>query len=405
MSLFIPADILLPKENFENWSVIACDQYTSRPDYWEETLKNTNGKPSALHLIYPEVYLECADREKRIAEINRKMNEYIEGGIYNEYKNAFIYIERAQADGRLRCGLVGALDLDAYDFNPNSDSAVRATEKTVVERIPPRVEIRKNAVTELPHVMMLADDPQKTVIEPLTEAKDRGEFQKLYDFELMQGGGHLAGWLVNAKYYEAIQNAISALGEGHDMTLAVGDGNHSLATAKVCHEKNPTELNRYALVELVNIHSEALDFEPIYRVVENVSPEVLISAFKDFLAEKGASLSDGDGQRITFAFENGETTVYVQEPPHSLAVGTVQIFLDEYMKSHGELVIDYIHGEDEIYSLAKKPNTVGVLYEGMKKAELFPAVEGFGTLPRKTFSMGHAYDKRYYTEVRKVLSK
>ncbi len=402
MSLFIPADILLPKENFENWSVIACDQYTSRPDYWQETAKLTNGKPSTLELIFPEVFLDEPDRDARIASINAKMQEYLSNGIYKEYKNAFVYIERTQADGRLRCGLIGAVDLDEYDFSPDSTSAVRATEKTVVERIPPRVEIRKNAVTELPHIMMLADDPQKTIIEPLTDAKNRGEFTKLYDFELMQGGGHLAGWLVSDNYREKIVNAIKAIGEGHDLTLAVGDGNHSLATAKVCHEQNPTELNRYALCELVNIHSDALDFEPIYRIVDNTEPEALIKAFKDFLAARGASC-DGGEQSITFVYANGETTLNVAKPPHSLAVGTVQIFLDEYMKSHNELAIDYIHGEDEIRALASKQNTVGFLYGGMKKSELFPAVEKDGVLPRKTFSMGHAYDKRYYTEVRKVL--
>ncbi len=402
MSIFNSADILLPKKDFEAWSVIACDQYTSRPDYWQETAELSGDKPSTLNLIFPEVYLESEGREERIASINAKMTEYLEKGIYNEYKNAFIYVERTQADGRLRCGLVGAVDLDEYDFSPDSKSAVRATEKTVVERIPPRVEIRKNAVTELPHIMMLADDPQKTIIEPLTDAKNRGEFKLLYDFELMQGGGRLAGWLVTPEYHDKIQSAIAQIGKGRELTLAVGDGNHSLATAKVCHEQNPTELNRYALCELVNIHSEALDFEPIYRVVDNTDSDELIEAFKSYLTTNGASKNGGE-QKITFVYSNGEATFNVADPPHTLAVGTVQIFLDEYMKSHTETVIDYIHGEDEIKALATKPQTVGILYDGMKKSELFVAVEKDGVLPRKTFSMGHAYDKRYYTEVRRVL--
>ncbi len=399
--VFAPADVLLPKKNFENWSVVACDQFTSRPDYWAETLEKTEGKPSTLHLIFPEVYLEEPGREERIAEINRKMAEYLETGVYNEFKNAFIYIERLQMDGRIRAGLVGAVDLDSYDFSPNSVSAVRATEKTVVERIPPRVEIRKNAVTELPHILMLADDPQKTVIEPLTEAKNRGEFKKLYDFELMQGGGHLSGWLVDEKYHESIIAAIEKLGEGHDMTLAVGDGNHSLATAKVCHEQNPTALNRYALAELVNIHSPALEFEPIYRVAMNADLDDMLSAFRKYLADNGASEANG-AQKIEFVSEGKSVIFEISEPPHSLAVGTVQLFLDEYIKTHG-ITVDYIHGEDEVRALAAKPGNVGIIYDGMGKSELFPAVEKFGTLPRKTFSMGHACDKRYYTEVRKVL--
>ncbi len=402
MSLFNPADILLPKENFENWSVIACDQYTSRPDYWQQTKILTDGKPSTLDLIFPEVYLDEPDREKRIAAINAKMAEFLNSNIYNEYKNSFIYIERTQMDGRLRCGLIGALDLDEYDFSPNSSSAVRATERTVVDRLPPRVEIRKNAVIELPHIMMLTDDPQKTIIEPLTDAKNRGEFTKLYDFELMQGGGHLAGWLVSPEYHSRIVSAIEKMREERNMALAVGDGNHSLATAKLCHEKNPSNLNRYALCELVNIHSEALDFEPIYRVVDNIDAGALSSAFIAYLDSKGASAVDGE-QTVTFVYDKGEITFDIKNAPHSLAVGTVQMFLDEYMKSHKELVIDYIHGEDEIRALTKKPKTVGVLYGGIKKSELFAAVEKDGVLPRKTFSMGHAYDKRYYTEVRKVL--
>lgn len=403
--VFSPADILLPKDNFEKWSVIACDQYTSRPDYWEECSRIAGDAPSSLKLIYPEVYLSEGESEHkaRIESINATMREYLDSGIYSEYKNAFIYIERTQADGRKRCGLVGKTDLEQYDYSDGSHSAIRATEKTVLERIPPRVEIRKNASTELPHIMMLADDPEMTVIEPITALKDEGRLKKLYDFDLMQGGGHLSGWLVPEEYHRSIMNAISALGNGREITLAVGDGNHSLATAKACHELMPLEINRYALAEIVNLHSEALEFEPIYRVAEKVEPDKVLTEFKNFLLSCGSGLSDNkDGQYVLFAAGGKKTELYIKNAPHSLAVGTVQLFLDSYIKTNPETVIDYIHGEEEVLNIAAKPRCCGFLYGGIEKSELFPAVEKSGTLPRKTFSMGHAYDKRYYTEVRKI---
>ena len=401
--VFSPADILLPKENFEKWSVIACDQYTSRPDYWEECAKIAGEFPTALKLIYPEVYLGEKNRAGRIESINAAMREYLENGIYNEYKNAFIYVERLQSDGRKRCGLVGKTDLEQYDYSEDSHSAVRATEKTVLERIPPRVEIRRGAPTELPHIMMLADDPEKTVIEPITALKEAGKLEKLYDFELMQGGGHLSGWLVPEEYHASIINAITALGEGREITLAVGDGNHSLAAAKACHELMPLEINRYALAEIVNLHSEALDFEPIYRVAENVEPDSMLKEFKKFIVSSGAGFSDKkEGQYVVFAAGGQKTEMYIENAPHSLAVGTVQLFLDTYVKANPDAEVDYIHGEEEVLNIAGKPRCCGFLYGGIEKSELFPAVEKSGTLPRKTFSMGHAYDKRYYTEVRKI---
>ena len=401
--VFSPADILLPKNNFEKWSVIACDQFTSRPDYWEECSRIAGDSPSALRLIYPEAFLGEKDRSARIDSINGTMREYLDNGIYNEYKNAFIYVERIQSDGRRRCGLVGKTDLEQYDYSEDSHSAIRATEKTVLERLPPRVEIRKGAPTELPHIMMLADDPNKTVIEPITALRENGELEKLYDFELMQGGGHLSGWLVPEKYHGQIVNAIDALGKGREITLAVGDGNHSLATAKACHELMPTEINRYALAEVINLHSDALEFEPIYRVAENVDPSSVLSAFKDFLEACGAKLSDDPlAQSVNFVSKDTNAELHIQNPPHSLAVGTVQLFLDSFMGKNPDAMIDYIHGEEEVISIAGKDNSCGFLYGGIEKSELFPAVEKSGTLPRKTFSMGHARDKRYYTEVRKI---
>ena len=399
--IFSPADILLPREHFEAWSVIACDQFTSNPDYWEEVRRTAGEHPSTLHLIYPEVYLGRGDAEKVTASINRTMLEYAERGILEEYRDALIYVERTQRDGKIRQGLIGAVDLEEYDYNEGSTSRIRATEKTVLERIPPRVEVRKNATMELPHVLMLIDDEARAIIEPLGEAAARGEMKKLYDFELMLGGGHLRGYLVPAEQNDALCSRIDALGALHGgITLAVGDGNHSLATAKACRALEATEQNRYALCELVNIHSEALVFEPIFRTAEGVDADVLLSAFGDYLnAHTDAANAP---QQITFVCGERREVIHVSAPPHALAVGTVQLFLDDYRAAHPELVIDYIHDEEELLSLTKDGKTCGFLYDCMGKSELFEAVDKEGVLPRKTFSMGSSRDKRYYTEARKI---
>ena len=331
------------------------------------------------------------------------MLEYIGSGVFEEYKDSFIYVERIQSDGRLRAGIVGAVDLEKYDYNEGSTSEIRATEKTVLERIPPRVQIRKDASLELPHILMLIDDAEKTVIEPLAELKEDGKMQKLYDFTLMLGGGSIKGYLVPKEYNEKIVAAVEALGNKNGgIALAVGDGNHSLATAKACYALNPNDTTRYALTELVNLHSPALEFEPIYRTAENVDAENVYAEFIAFLNKNGAKLSENGKQKITFVAGESEKTVKIDNPPHVLAVGTVQLFLDEYIKTNTKAEIDYIHGEDEVVSIAKKPNACGFLYDCLTKAELFPAVAKEGVLPRKTFSMGHARDKRYYTEARKI---
>ena len=400
--IFRTADVLLPKRDFEKWSVIACDQFTSRPDYWEQARAISDGSPTTLDLIYPEVYLGKTDAAAVTASINAKMAEYLENGIYDEYKDAFIYVERIQSDGRMRAGLIGAVDLDEYDYSPDSTSRIRATEKTVLERIPPRVEIRKNAPTELPHVLILMDDVKRSIIEPLGKLAADGKMKKIYDFELMLGGGHLTGYLVPCEMNEKICESVEALGALHGgITLAVGDGNHSLATAKACRELNKTEINRYALVELVNIHSDALEFEPIYRTVENVDPVKLLEAFKAYLTENSGGLCENGEQTVTFLYANERVTLSYDRPPHALPVGTVQIFLDSYLGGT-DAVIDYIHGEDEVASVAGNEGACGFIYGGMGKSELFDAVEKEGVLPRKTFSMGTARDKRYYTEVRRI---
>lgn len=404
--IFSPANILLPKDNFDKWSVIACDQFTSRPDYWEEAKNISNGFPSTINLIFPEAFLDTANKTQTINSINSTMVKYLQDCVYNEYKDALIYVERIQSDGTLRAGIVGAVNLDEYDYNEGSTSKIRATEKTVIERIPPRVDIRRNAVTELPHVLILIDDKEKRIIESLTEMASHGNLECLYDFDLMLGGGHIKGYLIPSSMNGEICQNIASLGQNESgITLAVGDGNHSLASAKACYLEDPANISNYALVELVNIHSDAIQFEPIYRTVEKCDSTDILEKFKVFLSENGASFSNiqtENAQIIDFISKDTKETLYVTNPPHALAVGTVQIFLDEYKKGNTQIVVDYIHGENETESIATGDNACGFIYSGIKKSELFPAIAKEGVLPRKTFSMGHAQDKRYYTEVRKI---
>lgn len=399
---FQPADILIPKKDFTEWSVIACDQYTSRPQYWEEVERIRNDKPSSLDLIFPEVYLNDGNGSQRIKNINDSMKRYLADGVFEEYKNALIYVERVQADGRIRHGIVGAIDLEAYSFTPNSNADIRATEKTVLERIPPRVNIRRGACLELPHAMLLIDDPLRTVIEPL--AQEKSQMKKLYDFKLMMNGGWLRGYLIPKSFYPSIISAIASLRRENGMLFAVGDGNHSLASAKVFHDEAPNPLNRYALVELVNLHCNALDFEPIYRIVENVDTDKFTAEFIEFLTESGATLTDNGEceQEYTLVTDCGEKRIAVNDPPAALAVGTVQAFIDSVQPSYPDMKTDYIHGEDELKRLAHRSDCIGFLYGGLTKETLFNSVESSGVLPRKTFSMGNANDKRYYMEARLI---
>lgn len=410
MTAFGKTDILLPKlsnDEMKKWAVVACDQYTGEPGYWKTTAAIVGDAPSALKLILPEVYLE-EDCEQRIADINAAMTEYLERGLFGEYKDCFILTKRIQADGRLRAGLVGAIDLEMYDYNKGSKSQVRATEATVKSRIPPRVRIRMNAPLELPHIMILIDDPKNTVIEPLLEK----ELKVVYDFELMQNGGHLSGSVVDSENADGVLAALDKLAEearrsGSEkdgmLLYAMGDGNHSLATAKECYEQKKranspdTELARYALVEIVNLHSPALDFEAIHRVVAEVDADKLISKMTATLG-----LTDCTEQNFTVITGGKECKFGITKPTSNLTVGSIQAFLDEYLRENGGK-IDYIHGDSVVRTLCKEPNTVGFLLPGMSKSELFPTVIKDGALPRKTFSMGHAHDKRFYCEARKII--
>lgn len=390
---FFPANILLPKDNFQKWSVIACDQYTSEPNYWEAVKETVQNAPSALNIILPEVYLS-KDNSKAVSKINENMQKYLNDGVFDEISDTFVYVERTLKNGQVRRGIVGLIDLNDYSYIKGEKALIRATEATVLERIPPRVEIRRDAPIEMPHIMLLIDDINKTVIEPLSEKCEK--FEKLYDFSLMQDSGSIKGFAVKGEEAENISLSLEKLIENTEdkMLFAVGDGNHSLATAKECYAINKTENSRYALVEIVNIHDESLQFEPIYRVIFNVNPENLIN---DFVEKTGGEYNGADAQKFTCIY--GDTVREISiKPTGKLAVATLQKYLDE--NPQGET--DYIHGEDVVYKLCKAENTVGFIFSGMQKDELFDAVKQDGALPRKTFSMGHAEDKRFYLEARKL---
>ncbi|MEY8385832.1 DUF1015 domain-containing protein [Oscillospiraceae bacterium 38-13] len=417
---FYPADVLLPKKGTDmtKWAVVACDQFTSQPEYWQAVEDTVGDAPSALRLILPEAALNAPDVEERIAAVNASMGAYLDGGLFETLEDSLIYIERVQSDGKIRHGLLGMVDLEQYNFTPGSGALIRATEGTVLSRIPPRVKVRKDAPIELPHVMLLIDDPGKTVIEPLTRAS--GEMEELYRFPLQQGGGSITGWRLSAGQMEEAADALTALCSPEEqawkygvkdvppLLFAVGDGNHSLATAKQCYEdlKKVTPESewaalpaRYALVEVVNNHDSALQFEPIHRAVFGVKPEEVLKAFLAYYP--GAHEGRGEGHVIAYTHGGGEGFLTVPEPRVQLAVGTLQAFLDAYVKEHGG-EIDYIHGSEVTDRLGRQPESIGFKLPAMGKQQLFKTVMADGVLPRKTFSMGHAEDKRYYVEARRI---
>ncbi|HOV69412.1 MAG TPA: DUF1015 domain-containing protein [Clostridia bacterium] len=406
-------DILIPRNPSTKWSVVACDQYTSEPEYWEQAAEFVGDEPSTLKLILPEAYLE-GNTDDMIKNINDTMDNYLAQGIFRTIESSFIYVERTLANGKVRHGLVAAVDLEKYDYNAGSTSLIRATEGTIASRIPPRVKVRMNAPLELPHIMLLIDDPDKTVIEPLGKVKSKME--KLYDFTLMKNGGNIAGWAV--KEFDAISSALDGLIKRHVynycnkpvLLYAVGDGNHSLATAKECWERVKKTLSdeaianhpaRYALAEIVNLHDDSLNFEPIHRVLFDVNPDEVIAELLSHYP--GSYTGIGNGHVISFYSAFGEGNITVPSPESNLTVGTLQRFLDEYIKSHNAN-IDYIHGDDTVKALAEKNGGLAFILPPMKKSELFETVILDGVLPRKTFSMGHAWDKRYYLECRKIIA-
>ncbi len=411
MNAFMPADILLPQvEDMSKWAVIACDQFSSNPAYWERVRLTAGDSPSTINLILPEVELGTEQEEAHTALINETMAKYQQENVFKTYFRSFVYVERTLESGAIRKGLVGMVDLDTYDYSVGSVSAIRATEKTVVERIPPRMRVRRNAPVELPHILMLADDHEKVLIEPI--AAKKAELPLLYDFDLMEDGGHITGWLVQGAEVDAFEARLTEytakVGEKYEglpgvpMVFAVGDGNHSLATAKACYEElkaaNPSvDLSahpaRYALVELENIHDEAQVFEPIHRVLFKTDPDKLLKDLEGVCAEGGFPVTWYKGQ------ESG--VIYLDKSRSQLAVGALQSFLDVWMKDN-EAEIDYIHGDEDTRQLAQQDGAIGFLLPSMEKSQLFRGVIADGILPRKTFSMGHAREKRYYLEGRTI---
>ena len=415
---FKKGDILIPKKNIDmtKWSVVACYQYTSEPDYWNEVKNIVGDSPSTLNLMLPEIYLEDKDVDKKINKINENMKEYIDNNIFDEYKDTLIYVERTQHDGKIREGIVGVVDLEEYSYEKGSQTLIRATEKTVIERIPPRVKVRENALLELPHIMILIDDDKKDIIESLKN--NVSENDVIYDFDLMQNGGHIKGYKLTNNLSDSVINKLEKLADKEEfekkynvndkgvLLFAMGDGNHSLATAKACYEKLKETMPReeylkskarYALVEIVNLHSDALEFEAIHRVVFDTDVDKLINELNKYyiINEKC------NGQKFTIITKDYEKTIYIENPKSNIAVGSIQIFLDEYLKSNNGK-IDYIHGEETTKELARKTNCIGFIFDSMQKSELFKTVIIDGVLPRKTFSMGHSYDKRFYLEARKI---
>lgn len=417
MKTFKRGNILIPKNiDMTKWSVVACDQYTSEPEYWNRVEKFVGNSPSTLRLTLPEIYLEESDVLKRIENINKNMKEYLDKDLFTEYKDSMIYVERLQSDGRIREGLIGIVDLEDYSYEVGSQTLIRATEKTVVERIPPRVKVRENALLELPHIMILIDDDKKDIIESLKSKVNDSDV--VYDFDLMENGGHIKGYKLSNELMDEVDKKLDSLTDKeyfenkYDvkdkgvLVFAMGDGNHSLATAKACYEKIKENLSeeeylnhpsRYALVELVNLHSDALEFEAINRVLFDID----VNDFIDSLYKYYNINEEGNGQIFRLITKDSDKTLYISNPKSNIVVGSIQIFIDEYLKNH-KGKIDYIHGEDVTINMAKNDSNVGIIFDAMKKEELFKTVILDGALPRKTFSMGHSYDKRYYLEARKI---
>ncbi len=414
---FKKGNILIPKNvDMTKWSVVACDQYTSEPEYWESVESIVGSEPSTLRLTLPEIYLESSDVDTRIKNINSNMAEYLDKDLFTEYTDSLIYLERTQSDGKVREGLIGIVDLKDYSYEKGSQTLIRATEKTVIERIPPRMKVRENALLELPHIMILIDDEKKDIIESIKNKVNNNDV--VYDFDLMQRGGHIKGYNLNNNIIDEVIGKLEKLADKenfekkYDVTnkgvllFAMGDGNHSLATAKACYEKLKETMSeqeylnhpaRYALVELVNLHSEALEFEAIHRVLFDVDVKDLI----DNLYKYYDINEDGNGQKFELITKDFDKILYISNPKSNIVVGSIQIFLDEYLKNHNGK-IDYIHGEDVTKELGTKDNNIGIIFDPMAKEDLFKTVILDGALPRKTFSMGHSHDKRFYLEARKI---
>lgn len=424
--------IYLPRQGIDlkKWAVIACDQFTSQPEYWKQVENLVGDAPSTYHLILPEVFLGKPEEQKRLQTINKNMQNYLEDGILQPF-DGMVYVERS-AGGKMRKGLVLCLDLEQYDYNKGSTSLIRATEGTIIDRLPPRIRIRENALLELPHILVLIDDPQMSVIEPLASRK--AEMKSLYQTDLMLGSGHIEGWLLDKPELESIViQALQTLADPAKfkakyqlqddyptLLFAMGDGNHSLATAKAIWEKLKPSVGmdhpaRYALVEIENVHDQGLDFEPIHRVLFNCQCNVveLLETFfgstckivpvpsEQEMIER-VNKSTTENQRIGLISAVKYQVLQLEKPALNLPAGNIQAFLDQLMGQKLAESIDYVHGEDVVRELGSQANNMGFLLPGMDKNDLFKTVILDGALPRKTFSMGEATEKRFYMESRRI---
>lgn len=426
IGLQIP-EILLPSPEVDKtaWAVVACDQYSSQPSYWEKVAQLTAGKPSTYHMIFPEVYLD-QDDGTIIKTIHTHMRENINNGVLQPVQNHLVLCERTLNNGKKRLGVMVALDLEHYDYNEGAQTLIRATEGTIVDRLPPRVKIRAEAPLEFPHIMVLIDDPTRSVIEPLFAQAS----QELYAVELMQNGGHLRGLQVeDDSIIQRFAAALAALAEPNSfrekyhtdstqqpLVYAMGDGNHSFATAKAIWEQMKTEQGfhqvanhpaRYALVELVNLYDESLEFEPIHRVMFNTDADAVLTAFEGYCEERNIHVTiasdKGDAdQVVAFCSQNRNGFLLISDPIQQLATGTLQQFIDHFLAQHPQAKVDYIHGDSTTQALANSAGNIGFLLPPISKDSLFKTVIFDGALPRKTFSMGDAEDKRYYYEARRL---
>jgi hypothetical protein len=426
-------ELLLPNKRIDptKWAVIACDQFTSEMEYWDNVAKIVGDSPSTYHLILPEVFLGTQEEEHRLKSTQTMMKKYLDERILEPFCG-MILVER-NVGGKTRHGLVLALDLEKYDFNKGSQTIIRATEGTILDRLPPRIKIRSGASLELPHILVLIDDPGRTVIEPLVEQHDR--FPVMYDFELMMGSGHLKGYGINQQELEAnVVNALKNLASPEEfakkygvtdkygvLLFAMGDGNHSLATAKAIWEQIKLKVGldhpaRYALVEIENVHDSGLEFEPIHRVLFGIKQDHH-QAFQEYFGEnikfvpmksiqnlmQAVEKQTGSGQSVGIIANNQFELAVFSKPSSNLPVGTLQPFLDTWLKTGGAEKIDYVHGEDTVLRLGSQAGNISLILPAMPKADLFRTVILDGSLPRKTFSMGEAREKRFYMECRKIV--
>lgn len=425
---FSPANILLPQDcGLTKWAVVACDQYTSQPEYWERVDQFVGDAPSTLRLILPESKLESEHVEEEIQKINQTMEQYLEEGRLRELEDAMIFLERKLSNGKTRLGLIGKLDLEQYSYEKGSGTPIRATEGTVLSRIPPRMKVRKNAPIELPHIMVLIDDPKKEIIEPFLQKESKKQMQMIYSTTLMEQGGRVSGYLLSKEQADKVQKQLAGLAdparfaqfyhaEGKPvLTYAMGDGNHSLATAKACWEELKKTLTpeqqlthpaRWCLAEVCNVHSPAIEIEPIHRVLFNVDCGAVLLALIAWSDSHAAGICFGDAkqQSFTLAGPHVANVLSFEHPVAPLTVGTIDAFIEYFMARHIEARVDYVHDEPAVRALCRQGG-VAFLMPPFEKSDLFKGIVMGGVLPRKTFSMGHAEEKRYYMECRNILGE